>query len=105
MFLSRVARQHDVERGQKRHEKRDAFGAAQFAKLLEQGQGEEERVARASVGGKGGARVIDGKLKNKRRSFQAALPEIELLVSLGTGEEFALPDGEIAILEREIGQG
>ena len=103
VLLSRVAVEQHHEGGEKRGEERRAMPAAELpqpggcphwqAATLDRTQSGDRRPIAISRQGQG-----------RRRVPQPAAPVRKLLLKQGPGQPPALPEGEVSVLAREVGQ-
>ena len=104
VLLARVPGQQDVEAGEKEHEERHPLAPAERlepgARLLRDAGPAARAVERLD----GGPREVGGQIEARRRARQLAAPVVELAREHLAGQPAPLPDGEVGVLHRQLGQ-
>ena len=103
VVLPGVAREQDLERREKRHERRRVLGAGQADERVGRGAVDGERHAGAVEPERGGARAI-GRQLERRHAVEARLPVVDERRRAGAGEARALPARHVGVLHAQHGK-
>ena len=100
--LACVAGEEDGEGGGQGHEQGGAGGVGEGVEAGGEAGVEEQGVAAASEGLDGGAGEVGGEGEQGREAVELVAPVVDLGLEAVAGEPFALPGGEVGVLD---GQG
>ncbi|CRN04134.1 hypothetical protein [Pseudomonas sp. 34 E 7] len=99
--LPRVAMQQHIERAEQQHEQGDVVRLRARAQLRGQRRVDLEGVARALVAGHGREWTVGRQLQHRVFIAQARLPVLQLARLLAGFQPATLPEGVVAVLDRQ----
>ncbi|CRM42441.1 hypothetical protein [Pseudomonas sp. 37 R 15] len=102
--LPRVAMQQHIERAEQQHEQGDVVLLRARAQLRGQRRVDLESVSRALITGHGRSWTVSRQLQHRVFIAQARLPVLQLARLLAGFQPAALPEGVVAVLDRQCRQ-